>query len=37
MALWELLAPRRTLSVGREPRWPGNLGIVVLDALRCVC
>jgi sterol desaturase/sphingolipid hydroxylase (fatty acid hydroxylase superfamily) len=33
LALWELLAPRRTLSVGRKPRWPGNLGIVVLDSV----
>ncbi|MFL4985812.1 MAG: sterol desaturase family protein, partial [Xanthobacteraceae bacterium] len=33
MAAWELLAPRRELSVGRQPRWPGNLGIVIVDAL----
>jgi len=33
MAAWELLAPRRELSVGRKPRWPGNLGIVIVDAL----
>jgi sterol desaturase/sphingolipid hydroxylase (fatty acid hydroxylase superfamily) len=33
MAAWEVLAPRRKLSVGRAPRWPGNLGIVVVDAL----
>jgi sterol desaturase/sphingolipid hydroxylase (fatty acid hydroxylase superfamily) len=33
MALWELLAPRRPQAVGRGVRWPGNLGIVVLDAL----
>ena len=33
LALWEVLAPRRVLSVGRTPRWPGNLGILVLDAL----
>jgi sterol desaturase/sphingolipid hydroxylase (fatty acid hydroxylase superfamily) len=33
MALWEVLAPRRTMSLGRAPRWPGNLGILVLDAL----
>jgi sterol desaturase/sphingolipid hydroxylase (fatty acid hydroxylase superfamily) len=31
MALWELLAPRRAWSVGRAPRWPGNLGILLLD------
>jgi len=34
MALWEFVAPRRALSVGRLRRWPGNLGILVLDALR---
>ena len=33
MALWELLAPRRRHAVGRLRRWPGNLGIVVLDTL----
>jgi sterol desaturase/sphingolipid hydroxylase (fatty acid hydroxylase superfamily) len=33
MALWELFAPRRAMSVGRARRWPGNLGILVLDAL----
>ncbi|MDP3674992.1 MAG: sterol desaturase family protein [Novosphingobium sp.] len=29
----ELLAPRRQLTVGRWRRWPGNVGIVVIDAL----
>jgi sterol desaturase/sphingolipid hydroxylase (fatty acid hydroxylase superfamily) len=33
MALWELWLPRRPLSVGRRPRWPGNLGIVALDTV----
>src|ERR1051325_5475914 len=33
LALWEILAPRRTLSAGRARRWPSNLGILVLDAL----
>jgi sterol desaturase/sphingolipid hydroxylase (fatty acid hydroxylase superfamily) len=33
MASWEVLAPRRPWSVGRWPRWPHNLGIVVIDAL----
>jgi sterol desaturase/sphingolipid hydroxylase (fatty acid hydroxylase superfamily) len=33
MAAWEALAPRRPLSFGRLPRWPSNLGIVVLDAI----
>jgi sterol desaturase/sphingolipid hydroxylase (fatty acid hydroxylase superfamily) len=31
MALWEWLAPRRRLTVGRRPRWPGNLGILAVD------
>jgi sterol desaturase/sphingolipid hydroxylase (fatty acid hydroxylase superfamily) len=33
MALWELLAPRRRQAIGRLKRWPGNLGILVLDTL----
>lgn len=33
MAAWEVFAPRRRLVVGRLSRWPGNLGIVVVDAL----
>jgi sterol desaturase/sphingolipid hydroxylase (fatty acid hydroxylase superfamily) len=33
MALWEVLAPRRPWSIGRRPRWPHNLGILVIDAL----
>jgi sterol desaturase/sphingolipid hydroxylase (fatty acid hydroxylase superfamily) len=33
MALWELLAPRRRHAIGRVKRWPGNLGILVLDTL----
>src|SRR5690348_1481438 len=32
MALWEWLAPRRHPTVGRRPRWPGNLGIWLIDA-----
>lgn len=31
MAAWELLAPRRRLSVGRARRWPSNLGIAALN------
>jgi sterol desaturase/sphingolipid hydroxylase (fatty acid hydroxylase superfamily) len=31
MALWEWSAPRRRLTVGRRPRWPGNLGILAID------
>jgi sterol desaturase/sphingolipid hydroxylase (fatty acid hydroxylase superfamily) len=33
LAAWEVLAPRRPLAVGRGKRWPGNLGILVVDAL----
>jgi len=33
MALWEWLAPRRKLAVGRRPRWPGNLGVWLIDAI----
>ena len=32
MAMWELLAPRRALSVSKTLRWTRNLGIVVLDS-----
>jgi sterol desaturase/sphingolipid hydroxylase (fatty acid hydroxylase superfamily) len=32
MAAWELLAPRRDLSIGRLWRWPSNIGIVLVDA-----
>jgi sterol desaturase/sphingolipid hydroxylase (fatty acid hydroxylase superfamily) len=31
LALWEWLAPRRRLTAGRRPRWPGNLGILAID------
>ena len=30
---WELLAPRRQLTVGRGRRWPGNVGVVLIDTL----
>jgi sterol desaturase/sphingolipid hydroxylase (fatty acid hydroxylase superfamily) len=33
MALWEIAAPRRALAAGRKPRWPNNLGILIVDAL----
>ncbi len=33
MALWELAAPRRRQPLGRRRRWPGNLGVVVVDTL----
>jgi sterol desaturase/sphingolipid hydroxylase (fatty acid hydroxylase superfamily) len=33
MAIWEVAAPRRPLTAGRKPRWPSNLGILVVDIL----
>ena len=33
MALWELLAPAHDQAAPRRARWPGNLGIVVVDTL----
>jgi sterol desaturase/sphingolipid hydroxylase (fatty acid hydroxylase superfamily) len=33
MALWELVAPRRTLTVRKSPRWFSNLGLVVLNTI----
>lgn len=31
MALWEVLAPRRALSVAKSLRWANNLGLVFLN------
>ena len=33
MALWELWAPRRVLTVGKAIRWANNLGLVALNTL----
>jgi sterol desaturase/sphingolipid hydroxylase (fatty acid hydroxylase superfamily) len=33
MALWELFAPRRKLTVSKAKRWTSNLAIVVLNSL----
>ncbi len=33
MLLWEGARPRRQMLLGRARRWPGNLGLVVIDAL----
>ena len=33
VALWELLAPRRALTVSRAVRWVNNLGLVALDTI----
>lgn len=32
-ALWETLRPRRKRMLRRSARWPGNLGVVLLDTL----
>lgn len=33
MAIWELLAPRRQLTVNRGGRWLTNLALVIVDAI----
>jgi sterol desaturase/sphingolipid hydroxylase (fatty acid hydroxylase superfamily) len=33
MGAWEVVAPRRAQTLGRAMRWPGNIGIVVLDTV----
>ncbi len=33
MTVWEVLAPRRVRTVARVRRWPGNLGILLIDIL----
>lgn len=33
MAVWEILTPRRPLSIHRPVRWASNLGLVVLNGL----
>jgi sterol desaturase/sphingolipid hydroxylase (fatty acid hydroxylase superfamily) len=33
MAAWELVAPKRPLSIGRPTRWPSNLGVVAIDTV----
>lgn len=33
MALWEVIAARRELSVAKGPRWFANLGLVVVDTV----
>lgn len=32
MGLWELLSPRRRLTVAKAPRWTSNLGLVAINA-----
>lgn len=31
MVLWELLTPRRRLTVRKAPRWASNLGLVAIN------
>lgn len=33
MAVWEILSPRRTLTVSKGPRWVNNLGLVFLNSV----
>src|SRR5262245_49632960 len=33
MAVWEMLAPRRPLSVRKSPRWFSNLGLMAVNAI----
>jgi sterol desaturase/sphingolipid hydroxylase (fatty acid hydroxylase superfamily) len=33
MAIWEVIAARRELSVAKGPRWFANLGLVVVDTV----
>lgn len=33
VALWEIIAPRRTLSVSKAVRWVNNLGLVFLNTI----
>jgi sterol desaturase/sphingolipid hydroxylase (fatty acid hydroxylase superfamily) len=33
MALWEVLAPRRPLTVSKAQRWSNNIGLVVLNTV----
>ena len=33
MAIWEVLAPRRALTVSKAIRWANNLGLVLLNSL----
>lgn len=33
MSVWELLAPRRILTVSKGPRWASNLGLVAVNTV----
>ena len=33
MAVWELLSPGRKAMLGRQQRWPANIGLVILNSI----
>ena len=33
MAVWEVVAPRRSQAIGRWVRWPNNLGVLIVDTI----
>src|SRR6266550_8034022 len=33
MAGWEVVAPRRSQTIGRWVRWPNNLGVLIIDTI----
>ncbi|MGV6826445.1 MAG: sterol desaturase family protein [bacterium] len=33
MALWEVIAPRRSLKIPKQQRWMNNIGLVILNTL----
>jgi len=33
MALWEIIAPRRSLTISKSVRWTNNLGLVFLNSI----
>jgi len=33
MAVWEVVAPRRSQAIGRSVRWPNNLGVLIIDTI----
>src|SRR5215467_1441489 len=33
MTVWELLRPRRRRAIGRNWRWPNNLGVLAVDVV----
>jgi hypothetical protein len=33
MGIWELLAPRRPMTITRTQRWPSNIGLLAVDVV----